>query len=460
MSCKLARANNKDVPENHDNTLPSSYIAYLDCNNLYGTAMTEPLPERDFRLLSPEEVETFNLASTSDFGSTGYFLEVDIEYPDELHDLHSDYPVCPEVRKIDENELSPYTKSLAQKLDVKPSSYSKLVCDLNDKTKYVVHYRNLKYYVELGLRVKRVHRIVEFTQSRWLKSFIDFNTEMRKKAKSNFEKDFYKLLNNAVYGKTLEQVRKHKDVKFATSPWYFEKLVFKPTFKSFKIFSEDLTAVHLVKSKVVLNKPTYVGMTVLELSKLIMFRFHYDKIKKKYGEGAKLLMTDTDSLVYSIATDDFYADVAKNLDWFDTSDYPTNNPAHSQINKKVLGKFKDEMNGSPIVEFVGLRPKMYSIMQKGNVETKKTAKGISTSVKKKMKHETYLNCLRDETSTVEEMYQIRSDHQTVVTAAVKKTGLSPYDDKRYVLNDKVSTLAHGHYLCTFDKDSNFELGDN
>ncbi len=452
ISRKYARANNKYVPEQYDPTKPSNYIVYLDCNNLYGTAMTQPMPERDFKILPEEEVADFDFSSVPDDSPIGYILEVDLDYPDSLHNLHSEYPLCPENVIVTEEDLSPYSKTLAQKLNVNPGKCKKLICNLKAKKRYSVHYRNLKYYVKLGMKVNKIHRILSFKQSCWLKQFIDFNTEMRKQATNEFEKAFFKLMNNSVYGKTMENTRKYKDVKFATSPSYFEKLVCKPTFKSFKIFSEDLTAVHLAKQQIELNKPTYVGLSVLELSKLIMFQFHYDCMKSLYGDRAKLLMTDTDSLIYDIETEDLYDDMVNNLHWFDTSDYPKNHSAYSEVNKKVLGKFKDETNGNPIVEFVGLRPKMYSILEKGNIEKKKTAKGISRVVTKKMTHQSYLDSLFGENSTTAKMIQIRSENHTVVTAEVKKTALSPYDDKRFVLEDKISTLAHGHYVCSFVND--------
>ena len=199
---------------------------------------------------------------------------------------------------------------------------------------------------------------------------------MKKKASSNFEENFFKLMNNSVFGKTVENVRKHLDVKLVSNTWWFKKLSSKPNFKSFKIFTEGLTAVHLSKEQILLNKPTNVGMSILELSKKFMFSFHYDHIKQFYGNSATLLMTYTDSLVYDIQTKDVYNDIKENINLLDTSDYPENHVAYSMRNKKTLGKIKDETNGHPIKEFVGLRPKMYSMMLDDDTE-KKTAKGIS-----------------------------------------------------------------------------------
>jgi hypothetical protein len=409
--------------------------------------MVEPLPERDFRFLSEDELRSFDYESVPDDAPDGYILEVDLKYPEskELHDLFSDYPPCPENATITVDDLSPYTKKLAEKLNVRPKSVDKLVCNLKDKCKYVLHYRNLKLYKQLGMKVVKIHRVLKFKQSKWMKPYVEFNIEKRKQATNDFEKDFFKLMNNAVFGKTMENIRKHKDVKLVDTVKKFNKLVARPNFKSFKIFSEDLTAVHMTRIEICLDKPTYVGMSILDISKLFMFKFHYGHIKKLYGNRAALLMTDTDSLIYDIQTDDVYEDMRRHLDLYDTSDYPRDHPAYSDKNKKALGKMKDETKGNPIKEFVGLRPKMYSILEKDDVNAKKTAKGISKSARKRLRHRQYYDALFNEESNTVEMAQIRSHLHEIRTVKIKKTGLSPYDDKRYVLNDKITTLAHGHY---------------
>ena len=186
-------------------------------NNLYGTAMCESLPEKEFDFLLDEQAAAFDFMSVPDDGPEGYILEVDLAYPEELHGAHSDYPLCPESAVIEPNDLSPYTVSLAEKLGVKPSGRRKLLGTLKGKERYALHYRNLKLYVRLGMRVKKIHRVISFTQSRWLKPYIDFNTDQRKKAANEIEKDFFKLMNNSVFGKTMVsnlQASKLSSVKF------------------------------------------------------------------------------------------------------------------------------------------------------------------------------------------------------------------------------------------------------
>ena len=282
-------------------------------------------------------------------------LEVDLEYPKELHDLHNEYPIAPEKLKVSKNMLkisndmlSAYCKKIAKKYNISTRLVKKLIPTLRDKKEYVLHYRNLQLYLDLGLKIKKIHRVLKFDQSPWLKQYIDFNTEKRKHAKNTFKKDFFKLMNNSVFGKMMENLRKRVDVKLVTNEKKLDKLTSKPTFVSSKIFNENLMAVHKVKEMLTLNRPAYVGMCILDLSKTLMYDFHYNYIKKKYNDKAKLLFTDTDSLTYEIEIVDSYKDFWTDKDMFDNSDYPENSPYYCNTNKKIIGKFKDEACGIAI----------------------------------------------------------------------------------------------------------------
>ena len=206
-------------------------------------------------------------------------------------------------------------------------------------------------------------------------------------AKNAFEKDFFKLLNNSVFGKTMENVRKRVDVRLVTDQKKLSKLASKPTFVNSKIFSEDLVAVHKIKETLTLDRPAYVGMCNLDLSKTLMYDFHYNYVKSRYNNKAKLLFTDTDSLCYEIETKDIQKELWEDKQLFDNSDYP------KEENKKVIGKFKDEAAGMPIREFIGLRSKMYSYV-KDNGKNEKTAKSVRKYViKKNITHDNYKDCL-------------------------------------------------------------------
>ena len=335
ISNRYGKANNKYMGDKFNSNEPSKYIQYLYSNNLYGWAMSKLLPTHSFKWMKTSELETWELHSC--------ILEVDLEYPKELHDLHNDYPLAPEQIEVNKVE--------------------KLIPNLWNKKKYVIHYENLKQYLNLGLKLTHVHRGIKFEESEWLKKYIALNTDLRTKAKNKLKKDFFKLMNNSVFGKTMENIRNRVDIKLVTDRKKAEKLAAKPNFKHCNIFCEELIAIHMKKTNLIMNKPIYLGMCILDLSKTLMFDVHYNYIKKKYGDKAKLLFTDTDSLMYELQTEDFYKDINGDVkDRFDTSDYPPNHPSgiSAGCNKKVLGMFKDEVAGKIIDEFVGLRAKLYS----------------------------------------------------------------------------------------------------
>ena len=420
ISNRHGKANNKYMGESFNEKEPSKYIVYLDANNLYGWAMSKPLPTHGFEWMKVDELETWELHSC--------ILEVDLEYPKSLHDLHNDYPLAPEQIMVNKT--------------------SKLIPNLGDKKNYVLHYEALKKYLRLGLKLTHIHRGIKFKESPWLEKYISLNTKLRTEAKNKFEKDFFKLMNNAVFGKTMENIRNRVDIKLVNNKKQAEKLSAKPNFKHCNIFSEDLVAIHMKKTKLDFDKPVYLGMCILDLSKTLMYDFHYNYIKQKYGDKAKLLLTDTDSLMYEIQTEDFFKDINGDVkDRFDTSGYPPNHPSGipSGFNKKVLGMFKDEVNGNVIDEFVGLRAKLYSYKMFEGEESKK-CKGVKKSVvKKSITHEDYKKCLTDQKPQLRKMNVIRSYKHNVFTEEVNKVALSANDDKRYILEDGINTLALGHY---------------
>ena len=224
------------------------------------------------------------------------------------------------------------------------------------------------------------------------------------------------------------------------------KLIAKPNFKSFKIVNENLTLVTLSKTEVCLDKPISIGCAILDVVKLIMYRWHYDYFQEKYGRASKLLFTDTDSLCYHVTCPDIYQDIKTDmLEHYDMSDFPKDHKCYSEVNKKRLGSFKDETAGVPIVEFVGLRSKMYSILL-ADGSSKHTAKGIQHHfAKQNLKHELYKKCLEDQIKTFAEYKSIRSFSHELYTIQEKKIALCSFDDKRYLLKDSHNTLAYGHY---------------
>ena len=213
VSKRYAKANNPMV-EGYDSSKPKSHILYLDANNLYGWAMSQPLPTGSFRWVDDEAALAKTIADHPADSPEGYILEVDLEYPEELHETHNAYPLAPERMVVRKEWMSEYQHGLIGA----GAEVEKLVPNLRNKSRYVLHYRNLQLYLSLGLRLKKIHRALTFEQSPWMEPYIGMNTELRKLATNDFEKDLYKLMNNSVFGKTMENLRKRVDVKLVQLP--------------------------------------------------------------------------------------------------------------------------------------------------------------------------------------------------------------------------------------------------
>ena len=324
----------------------------------------------------------------------------------------------------------------------------KLVPNLMDKEKYVVHYKNLEFYVKMGLKVKKIHRVLEFDEKPWMEPYIRLNTEFRKKAKTGFEKDFYKLMNNSVFGKTMENIRKRVNIKLVKTDGSqnekIRKIVAKPSYNRRVKFSDDLSALHVNITHMTFNKPIYVGFSILELSKYFMYGWYYNALKKKYGENCSLLYTDTDSLLVEIKTEDVYKDMREMKDEYDLSNYPKDHFLHDGTNKKVIGKMKDECAGIPIKEYVGLRPKLYAILKENNEDIKK-AKGTKKYViEGEINYENFKDSLFNKKTYEHSMNMIRSIHHIIHGLTVNKITLSPLDTKKYTAVDGIMTYAYGY----------------
>ena len=432
ISNRYGKANNKYMKDFNKLEL-IKFLIYLDANNLYGWAMLQKLPTHNFKWMTNQEIENiFNNQIVQVWEKTPCILEVDLEYPEELHDRHNDYPLCPERVECDHG-------------------VKKLIPNLRDKNNYVIHYKNLMQCLRLGMKLKKIHRGIKFIESDFMSSYIKMNVNLRTQAKNNFEKDFYKLMNNSVFGKTMENIRNRVNIKLVNTEEQFKKLTAKPNYESRKILNdndnESLVSVHMKKTSLTMNKPVYLGMSILDLSKTLMYDFHYNYVIAKYGNKAKLLFTDTDSFLYEIQTEDFYKDISGDVkDRFDTSEYPEGHPSGipTGINKKVLGMYKDEAKGKNIKEFVGLRAKLYSFKMEEGKENKK-CKGIKKAVvEKSIRHEDYKTCLTTGKEQLRRQNIIRSYEHVLYTEEVNKIALSAADDKRYLLKDSFDTLAWGH----------------
>ncbi|XP_053213681.1 uncharacterized protein LOC128397042 [Panonychus citri] len=268
-------------------------------------------------------------------------------------------------------------------------------------------------------------------------------TQKRQQAKNTFEKDLYKLMVNSLYGKSIEDKRKHQKVKIVLNRKIAKKYSKNPLFDQFMILDDDKAIFKLKKDIVVLDKPIHLGFTVLEYAKLLMYQLHYDTFKSHYGSNIKLIYTDTDSFIYHIKTENFYNDLDHFKNIMDFCDYPKDHPLQSNRHKKMLGYLKDEMNGKPIHEVIAIKPKMYIIIS--DEGEKKTAKGVQKNVlQQQIIKEDYLTCLYNLETFKHTMHRLQSRNHQIYGIELRKVTLSPLDDKRWSIN-AVDTYAFGNH---------------
>ena len=416
---RRAQANNMYMEE-FDESKPSVFVPYWDANGLYAWAMSHPLPVGEFEWMTEDELKKWE--------EIPCVLEVDVDIPVELHDKFNDFPPLPEK--------------------VKMGGVQKLVPNLWNKRKMVVHKKLLKQALDLGCELVKIRKGVRFEERAWLREFIDINVKLRQEAKNAFEKNFFKLMNNAVFGKTMENLRKRQNIELVCDEKKFVKLVAKSNYGHTTRFNENMVGVHMKRTKIFFDKPVYVGQAILDISKTCMYEFHYNYVKKKWPK-AQLCFTDTDSLLYRIETEDLFQDISGDVATnFDTSEFPSDHEkvldgTIKRMNKKVLGMMKDETCGKQIVDFVGLRAKCYSFVTEESSQRK--CKGIKKDVIKRMKHKDWVTCLNDHNVLMKEMTCFRSKKHEMATVVLNKVALSANDDKRILMADGISTYAHGHW---------------
>ena len=385
--------------------------------------MPKKLPTNGFKWIDNNEINEDFIKNYNENDTKGYIFQVDVEYPKRLHELHSDLPF------------------LSERMEV--NKCKKLVCNLFNKKKYVTHINTLKQASNHGLELEKIHRVIEFNQEAWLKSYIDMNTELRKEAKNDFEKDLFKLMNNSVFAKTMENIRKHSDIKLVKTGKKRCKLVLEPNYHTINLISEDLSIVEMKKTKVKMNKPIYLGLSILEISKTLMYEFWYDYMKPKYNNDVKLCYMDTDSFIMNIKTNDFYKDISNDVEnRFDTSNYEVNRPLPTGKNKKVIGLMKDELGGKIITESVTLRPKTYSFLTDDGKEDKKAKGTKKCIIKKKIKFNDYKKCLFNDELILKSQQRFISKKHDVYTENINKIALSNNDDKRIVSSNKIRSYPY------------------
>ena len=381
ISKRHAIGNNKYM-KTYDKEKEDSYILYLDANALYSGAMTKFLPYKEFEW-NTEEWDKKKILTIDDKADTGYTLSVDLHIPEELHDYFNNYVPCAENIQIKKTFLSE-----RQQIDYKESKVKKLCTTFFDKIDYVMNYRHLKLVLSLGVELLKVNKVMQYKQKPFMEEYIMKNINLRRASKNEFEKSFYKLMCNSVYGRTLENVRKRINFKLISTE---KQALNVKNLKQYTIFEEDLVGVHIHRQEIKLNKAIFLGQTILEDSKVLMYNFHYNfMLKKIERKNIDLLFTDTDSLCYHIKKQNIFDIIKENSSLFDLSSYPKDHEMYDEINDKALEKMKNEET-EMITEFVGLRSKLYTYKVQGDDKNHNRCKGIKRSVvESEIKLENYM----------------------------------------------------------------------
>ncbi|PCJ29139.1 MAG: hypothetical protein COA94_02405 [Rickettsiales bacterium] len=426
-------------------------------------AQTKPLPIGEFEWLTDEDREEEKWLEYEQEDEYGFIVEVDLDYPDYLHGHHNSFPLAVERVKIDESMLSEYAADCHKLLRGGREKYSaeKLTATFNPRKKYVTHIFNLQTYLKLGMELTKVHRVLRFRQAPFLKPYIEFCTAKRAASTSKFQENLQKFFANAVFGKTIENVRSHSVCKFVRNKKSCGRYIASPRFKHFKIISENCAIVFLSQSQVKLNKPIAVGFTILELAKEFMYSQYYNTIKPIFNNQCEVIMHDTDSLLMRVSTPQAEDNIEKIKHILDFSKYPKTHPKYNIINKNRLGFFKDEVAGNHITEVCALRSKVYSLqIDEGDtkVKTENRCKGIRKGYSKKIPFAAFKKCVLSITNHRTTQYNIMSRNHNVTTNKVNKLSFSSFCDKRSLAICGIHSYPYGSilikknycYLCVRD----------
>ena len=408
-------------------------IAYVDANNLYGSAMRFALPTGGYKWLSPEEIRAFCPGRISDASTTGYILEVTLMYPESLHADHSSFPLAPHHLEITGDMLSPYAASALHTLNRKGKYKSrKLTSTFLTRENYVCHGMNLKLYIQQGLKLVKIHRGIKFEQMPFLKSFIDLCSLNRKNAITKFISTMWKLLVNSLYGKMIQNIENMLDCKFDFTPENAMKHNTDPRLKSQLILSDHLTIAFLTRKILKMKQCWIVGFSILEISKFIMQNLMYNEIKKVYKEKVSVVLSDTDSWILILPAKNTHEALLPLKHVMDFSNYEKKSPFFDESRKNQPGLLKNEVPNEAIKRVVALQSKTYAIKTVSNKVDLK-CKGVKKNVKEKIPFKAFLNCLRTIDQHNVEQYTIRSKSHINELIKLKKRAFSSFDDKRYLL---------------------------
>ena len=448
------KAENKDTVPNFPPGQLGTYLLYIDFNSLYPTCMSQnKLPQGDFKELKGAELEQFlkqDLRQIDTRGDIGYYLHID------SHPISPDvavktdaFPLCISKLNITQDDLSPYSRHLLESSHTKlPSSNAKLVAHHLGVKDYLVSLPLLQFLIEKGLVVDKVHRVYQFKQGDYLKAFIDQNITKRAQETNPFIKNALKLINNSIYGRMLlNQLNYSTDTKVCTQDIQLVRSFSKPNFRNVNFISDQRALVTYQKAGVSVDSPIFVGFSILEHAKLMMYKFWYDVLLKTYGDRVGFVYSDTDSFVISLKTDDLNREIRGPLaPYLDLSNLPPNHPLYDNSCKGHLGKLKIETGADFMTEFVALRPKMYSYITTGSPRSHNTLKGVAKHRREGFTFQEYLACLEHNQRIPTEVSRLQFRNKEMALITQRKLALSSFEDKRYYI-DAYHSVGYGHPAC-------------
>jgi len=485
---RFSQANNPAMGDRYNPAETRSWISMVDIVNLYGYTMTNyPHGCSNFNWMSAEEIEEFDISKYDEFGNTGYLLSTNWYIDPKRHDFFSTFCPFPLKMEITESMLSPYSRSLMDRYKQKLGKPERLVCSLKDQKHYLISATVAKFYVnELNLKLVKINAGISYTQSYWMAPYIEKNTLLRQNATSDFQKRYFKSLNNSLFGRTLMDTSRFRDFKLVTNPYEFQQLMNNPLFKNYTLIGENAAMVEMMRRTVMQNRPIYLGSSILDISKIHLYRFVYVTLMtslEKIGLDYRHLSvnyTDTDSICFTVRdVHDIFTDIYMQFrDQLDTSDFPKDHILYSAANKKVPGKFTIE-TGPLIVDFIAvLASKAYSIKIFQHKKTLSNSSNSSSSssssnnvssrdimkvksiprkvIKKKLSPDDFKNALLNSVTNdssnsgiVEcEFFHFKSCKQQIYTHKTKRQSLYPNDIKAYILDDGITCLPYYHQNIT------------
>ena len=443
-----ARFNNKDLGAEFDERKGVESGVFLDFNSLYAQVLSGKLPCEDFAELTENEVSSFSIENIDCAGDYTYALLIDYYIPDDVKMKTDDFPLSLHHLEVDDKQMSEFSKKLLRDCNVKLPKCKKLIASHLPQKEYLIALPLLQNHVALGMKVSKIHRIFRFKQCAYFKQYIEKNIDLRKKSSSKAKGNYYKLLNNSIYGKCLFNLRKHSGkISLVMNEKEFEKRISDNGLKECYPISENKMLIKTERSSITLSHPLHVGWYILEMSKLVMYNFFYNVLKKHYGDNVSLIYTDTDSLLIKLRGYSFFDEALCSPlnEYVDRSNFSKDHPLYDDSMAGVLGKLKSEIGQYSIREVVCLQPKCYSVLTNNPIsEVKQSAKGVEKSRQYLLTHQRYIDIHKQK----EKFYNIKvcrmmkRTNRIFVTEQVKRS-LSKLDNKRYWVN-AIESVAYGH----------------